>query len=150
MNSATVDPAAARFTGTVTCFVDDGTGDVAGLQLGSGAPLCSTAGTPRSFAVPADGHIADVKVAVDKETGGVGELVFIVKSNSTLVPSAIFSCGKKGGLGTSVLPKLSALARVDAGCKAVPVHTGRRLTQAVQALDPATLRWTVTTITVRR
>jgi hypothetical protein len=60
---ATFDGTLPRFVGSVTCYVDDATGDVVGLQLGPNAPLCSTAGTPRSFAVPADGYIADVKVA---------------------------------------------------------------------------------------
>lgn len=147
MNSATVDAAAARFTGIVTCYVDDATGDVAGLQLDSGAPLCSTAGTPRSFAVPADGYIANVKVAVDKETGAVGELVFFVKSNDTLLPSNVFSCGKKGGLAVSATPKLSALVSAGGLCKSVATK-GRRLNQAINLLDPASLRWNVTTVTV--
>ena len=42
---ATVDASLPRFTGDVTCFVDDTTGDVVGLQLGSSAPQCSTAAT---------------------------------------------------------------------------------------------------------
>ena len=33
--NVTVDPTATRFTGTVTCFVDDGSGDVVGLQFGT-------------------------------------------------------------------------------------------------------------------
>ena len=125
---ATFDGTLPRFVGSVTCYVDDATGDVVGLQLGSDAPLCSTAGTPRSFAVPADGYIADVKVAVDKETDLIGELVFVVKSNSSLVPTDVISCGKKGGLPVSVTPKASALSSVGAACK--PVSQGRRLQQA--------------------
>ena len=54
-SGAAVDAAAPRFTGTVTCFIDEATGDVVGLQLGNQPPLCSTAGTPRSFVVPANG-----------------------------------------------------------------------------------------------
>ena len=144
---ATFDGTLPRFVGSVTCYVDDATGDVAGLQLDSGAPLCSTAGTPRSFAVPADGYIANVKVAVDKETGAVGELVFFVKSNDTLLPSNVFSCGKKGGLAVSATPKLSALVSAGGLCKSVATK-GRRLNQAINLLDPASLRWNVTTVTV--
>jgi hypothetical protein len=142
---ATVDATLPRFTGDVTCYVDDATGDVVGLQFGSSAPLCSTAGTPRTFAVPADGYVADVKVAVDKETGLLGELVFIVKSNSSLSPTAVFSCGTKGGLPVSVTPKASALSSVSAACK--PVSQGRRLHQVSGlALDPASLSVVVTTV----
>lgn len=149
LKPATVDAAAPRYTGTVTCFVDDATGDVAGLQLGTAPALCSATGTAHSFVVPADGYIADVKVAVDKATGLVGELVFVVASNSKLTPAQVFSCGKKGGLAVSVTPKLSAVSSVGAGCKAAPAG-GRRLTQAIQLLDPTAMTWTVTTVKVCR
>jgi hypothetical protein len=150
---ATVDATLPRFTGDVTCYVDDATGDVVGLQFGSSAPLCSTAGTPRSFAVPADGYIADVKVVVDKANGLVGQLAFVVKSNASLVPTNVVTCGTRGGVGVSVMPKLAALASLTAACAAPPA-AGRRLAQATgqaQALaqsfiDPTTLRATVTTI----
>jgi len=143
---ATVDATLPRFTGDVTCYVDDATGDVVGLQLGSSAPLCSTAGTPRSFAVPADGYIADVKVVVDKATGLVGELAFVVKSNASLVPTNVVTCGTRGGVGVSVMPKLAALAGVTATCK--PAQSGRRLHQAAPglAIDPAALSVSVTTV----
>jgi len=130
----------------VTCYVDDATGDVVGLQFGSSAPLCSTAGTPHSFAVPADGYIADVKVVVDKATGLVGELAFIVKSSASLVPINVVTCGTRGGVGVSVMPKLAALAGVTATCK--PAQSGRRLHQAAPglAIDPAALSVFVTTV----
>ena len=137
-----VDPAALRFTGTVTCFVDDATGDVAGLQLGTAPPLCSTAGTRRSFAVPSDSYVSDLKVAVDKDTGLVGEFVFTVKSNNTLKPTTVFSCGKKGGLPVSVVPKMSALASVSGGCKA----PGLSIDPAALTIDPAALSVGVTTV----
>lgn len=140
--AVTVDPAALRFTGTVSCFVDEGTGDVAGLQLGTAPPLCSTTGTRRSFSVPADSYIADFKVAVDKATDLVGELVFVVKSNSSLTPTAVFSCGKKGGLPVSVTPKLSALGSVSATCKSAP--SGGAAVGAL-VLDPSALSVVVTT-----
>ena len=144
---ATVDATLPRFTGDVTCYVDDATGDVVGLQFGSSAPLCSTAATPRSFAVPADGYIADVKVVVDKATGLVGELAFIVKSSASLVPTNVVTCGTRGGVGVSVMPKLAALAGVTASCK--PAQSGRRLHQAGGsglALDPVSLSVTATTV----
>ena len=143
---ATVDATLPRFTGDVTCYVEDATGDVVGLQLGSSAPLCSTAGTPRSFAVPADGYIADVKVVVDKATGLVGGLTFVVKSNASLVPTNVVTCGTHGGVGVSVMPKLAALAGVTATCK--PAQSGRRLHQAGGsglALDPVSLSVVATT-----
>ena len=119
---ATVDATLPRFTGDVTCYVDDATGDVVGLQFGFSAPLCSSAGTPRRFAVPADGYIADVKVVVDKATGLVGELTFVVKSNASLVPTNVVTCGTRGGVGVSVMPKLAALAGMTASCK--PAQSG--------------------------
>ena len=141
---ATVDATLPRFTGDVTCYVDDATGDVVGLQLGSSAPLCSTDGTPRSFAVPADGYIADVKVLVDKATGLVGQLAFIVKSNASLVPTNVVTCGTvAGGLPVPLMPKLAALASLNAAC-APPRAAGRRLAQATSFIDPATVRVTVT------
>ena len=144
---ATVDATLPRFVGGATCYVDDATGDVVGLQFGSSAPLCSTAGTPRTFAVPTDGYIADVKVAVDKATGLVGELAFVVKSNASLVPNNVVTCGTHGGVGVSVMPKLAALAGVTASCK--PAHSGRRLHQAGGsglALDPVSLSVVATTV----
>ena len=136
---ATVDAMLPRFVGTVTCYVDDATGDVVGLQLGSSAPLCSTAGAPRSFTVPADGYIADIKVAVDKATGLVGELAFVVKSNASMVPTNVVTCGTRGGLGVSVMPKLAALAGAMApACKCTPADR--------PVLDPAGLNGRVTTI----
>ena len=144
---ATVDATLPRFTGDVTCYVDDATGDVVGLQLGSSAPLCSTAGTPRTFAVPTDGYIADVKVVVDKATGLVGELTFVVKSNASLVPTNVVTCGTHAGVGVSAMPKLAALAGVTAACK--PAQSGRRLHQAGGsglALDPVSLSVTATTV----
>lgn len=103
-------------------------------------------GDARAFTVPADGYIAGVKVAVDAKTGLIGELLFIVKSNTTLVPTNVVSCGAKVGLGFAVTPALSAVARVSEACRAVP--PGRRLRQASTglALDPATLSVTVTTV----
>ena len=145
---ATFDGTLPRFVGSVTCYVDDATGDVVGLQLGSDAPLCSTAGQTRTFAVPADGYISDVKVAVDKATELVGGLAFVVKSNASMVPTNIVTCGTHGGVGVSVMPKLSALAGVTAACK--PAQSGRRLHQAggsgLAALDPASLGVTATTV----
>jgi hypothetical protein len=147
---ATVDATLPRFTGDVTCYMDDATGDVVGLQLGSApalcgsAPaLCSTAGTPRTFAVPADGYIADVKVVVDKATGLVGELAFIVKSNASLVPTNVVTCGTHGGVGVSVMPKLSALAGLTASCK--PAQSGPQAALGL-AIDPAALSVSVTTV----
>ena len=148
---ATVDATLPRFTGDVTCYVDDATGDVVGLKLGSSAPLCSTAGTARSFNVPHeghDGHIADVKVAVDKATGLVGGLTFVVKTNdSALIPTNVVTCGTRGGVGVSIMPKLAALAGVTASCKTA--QSGRRLHQAGGsglALDPVSLGVTATTV----
>ena len=147
---ATVDATLPRFTGDVTCYVEDATGDVVGLQFGSSAPLCSTAGTARSFNVPHeghDGHIADVKVAVDKATGLVGGLTFVVKTNdSALIPTNVVTCGTRGGVGVSVMPKLAALAGVTASCK--PAQSGRRLHQAATglAIDPAALSVAATTV----
>ena len=141
---ATVDATLPRFTGDVTCYVDDATGDVVGLQLGSSAPLCSTAGTPRSFAVPTDGYIADVKVAVDKATGLVGGLTFVVKTNdSALIPTNIVTCGTRGGVSVSIMPKLAALAGVTATCK--PAQSGPQAALGL-VLDPTALTVAATTV----
>ena len=145
---AVVDGTLPRFAGaSVTCYVDPATGDVVGLALGSSPPLCSTAGTPRSFAVPADGYISAVKVTVDKATGLVGEMAFVVKSNSSLIPTNVVTCGAHGGVGVNVMPKAAALASVAATCK--PAQTGRRrLHQAAPglAIDPASLTVAATTV----
>jgi hypothetical protein len=101
--------------------------------------------------VPTDGYIADVKVVVDKATGLVGEMAFVVKSDASLVPTNVVTCGTHGGVGVSVMPKLAALAGVTAACK--PAQSGRRLHQlggSGVALDPVSLNVTVTTVTPYR
>ena len=116
--------------------MDDATGDVVGLQLGADAPLCSTAGAPRSFVVADDGYIASLRVAVDVATGLVGELSFVVKSNSSLVPTNYVTCGTQGGVGVLVTPPLSWVSSVTAGCKKTTTSDG----QASLAIDAPTLK----------
>ena len=149
LGGATVNGTLPRFVGDVTCYVVEATGDVVGLQVGSTTPLFSTAGKPRTFAVPADGYISDVKVAVDKATGLVGELAFIVKSNASMVLTNIVTCGTHGGVGVSVMPKLSALSSVGAACVGSSSSgLNRRLHQYANglAINPATLNVVATTI----
>ena len=141
----TKDTTLARFTGAVTCYLDDATGDVVGLQFGSADPLCTNAGTTRSFTVPADGYISSMKVAVDPKTDWVGQVAFVVKSNSSLVPTNIVTCGSRGAVGVDVMPKLTALASVSGACRPASA-AGRRLAQSTVGLDPASLKVTVTSI----
>ena len=126
--SAVVDASAPPFSGTITCNVDDATGLVAGLQLGSAPALCSTSASPRSFDVPASSYVS-VKVAVDAATGLVGSMLFTVKSNPSLLPDAVISCGKRGGVPARLTPKFSALSSVTASCAPLPI-SGRRLADA--------------------
>lgn len=135
-DAATVDPAALKFRGEVTCFVDDATGLVAGLQVGASSPLCDVTKTARSFTVPADSYIASIKVAVAKNTSAVGQIVFTIKSNSTLLPTNVVSCGTAGGafVATPIMPALSAFASASATCSA---ETG--------FIDAVSLRVVVTT-----
>lgn len=146
-SATTFDASAPRFVGRVVCFLDDATGDVVGLQMGWAPPLCSR-GTPRSFAVPSDAYLADIKVAVDKETDQIGELVFIVKTNGSPTPTSIFSCGKKGGLPVTITPPMSAVSRVSAACK--PASQGGRRRRLAQgsglALDPGALSVVATAV----
>ena len=142
-----VDPAAPKFTGSITCYVDDATGLVAGLQLGAAPVLCSSAGAKRAFAVPADGYVSNVKVAVDPKTGLVGQMLFTVKSNSSLLPTNVVTCGTVAGAPVSILPKLSALSTLSATCAPAPAGpAGRRLAQAAPFIAPGSLRATVTTL----
>ena len=137
----------SRFTGTVTCYVDDATGDVVGLQFGAAPALCTNAGVPRSFVVPADGYIADMKIAVDPKTALIGEAAFVVKSNSSLLPTNVVTCGKKGLLGANVLPKMTAFSSATGACRPAAGSNGRRLSQGgVVGLDPRSLRVNVTTV----
>lgn len=144
-----VDAAAARFAGQITCYDDPATGDVVGLRLGAAeAPLCSSAGTPRSFDIAADEYVAAFTVSVDKATGLVGSLTFVIKSDASKLAARIVSCGTQGvGLGADIMPPLSALSAVSATCK--PIASGRRRLQQAPglAIDPASLSVTVTTLT---
>ena len=99
---------------------------------------------------PPPSYIAALAIAVDKRTQGIGELVFKVKSNSSLLPIQIVSCGTQGGLPVDVMPKLTALATNASA------STGRRRLHAAGmsatclpsgALDPASLGMSVTTPT---
>ena len=127
--------------------MDDTTGDVVGLQFGTAPVLCTNAGVPRSFVVPADGYIADMKIAVDPKTALIGEAAFIVKSNSSLVPTNVVTCGKRGLFGANVLHKLTAFSSATGACRAAAGPNGRRLSQGgVVGLDPRSLRVNVTTV----
>jgi NAD(P)-dependent dehydrogenase (short-subunit alcohol dehydrogenase family) len=141
----TKDTTLARFTGAVTCYLDAATGDVVGLQFGSADPLCTNSGTTRAFTVPADGYISSMKVAVDPKTDWVGQVAFVVKSNSSLVPTNIVTCGSRGAVGVDVMPKLTALASVSGACRPASA-AGRRLAQSTVGLDPASLKVNVTSI----
>jgi hypothetical protein len=141
----TTDATLARFTGTVTCYLDDATGDVVGLQFGFAAPLCTNTGTTRTFTVPADGYIASMKVAVDPKTDWIGQVAFTIKSNSSLAPTNVITCGSRGVVGVDVMPKLTALASVSGACRPASA-AGRRLAQSAVGLDPASLRISVTSI----
>ena len=141
-----VDPAAPKFTGSITCYVDDATGLVAGLQLGAAPALCSTAGAPRAFSVAADSYVSTVKVAVDPKTGLVGQMLFTVKSKSSLVPTNVVTCGTVAGVPVPLTPPLSALSSLSATCAPAPAGAaGRRLAQASSFIVPGSLRATVTT-----
>lgn len=144
--AAVVDPTAPKFTGTVTCYVNDA-GLVAGLQMGAAPALCSTAGAARSLSVPPDAHISSVKLAVDP-AGFVGQLVFTVKSNTSLVPTNIVTCGSKGGAPIPLTPALSALSSLTASCALLtPAAIGRRLEAApMEAMVAGTVRLTATTL----
>lgn len=84
-------------------------------------------------------YIADIKVAVDKTTSLIGEMVFVVKANDTkLVPSSIFSCGTQGGPAVSVVPPLGVVSSVGGSCAAVG---------AGLAIDPAAFSPIATTAT---
>ena len=141
----TKDTTLARFTGAVTCYLDAATGDVVGLQFGSADPLCTNSGTTRAFTVPADGYISSMKVAVDPKTDWVGQVAFVVKSNSSLVPTNVVTCGSRGAVGVDVMPKLTALASVSGACRPASA-AGRRLAQSTVGLDPASLKVNVTSI----
>ena len=127
--------------------MDDATGLVAGLQLGAAPALCSSAGTPHAISVAADSYVSDVKVAVDPKTGLVGQMLFMVKSNSSLLPTNVVSCGKVAGAPVSILPKLSALSTLSATCAPAPGGgAGRRLAQVTSFIAPGSLRATATTL----
>ena len=86
-----------------------------------------------------------MKVAVDPKTDWIGDVAFVVKSNSSLVPTNVITCGSRGVVGVDVMPKLTALASVSGACRPAS-SAGRRLTQSAVGLDPASLRLTVTSI----
>ena len=164
LRSATVNPAAPRFTGRVTCYVD-AVGDVTGLRLGTAPALCSPAGMPHAFVVAPDEYVASLKVAVNFKTGHVGELAFVVKPTPDSAAASVgggggvrvISCGTQGGVGVPVMPPLSALASATATCTPAAaaganplaaLKSGRRRLHAAPttAIDPASLAVVVTTL----
>jgi len=101
-------------------------------------PLCAR---------PHISYIADVKVAIDKATSRVGEMVFVVKTNDTkLLPASVFSCGtpslhgrrlaQLASVPISVMPPLTALSSMGGSCVSLGV--------AGLAIDPTGLAPTVT------
>lgn len=117
LNGVTVDESAPHIIGEVSCYIDANSGNVIGLQVGPrGKVLCSNAGTRRTFNVPANGYIANVKMAVDKENGLIGELAFTIKSDDAV---SLVTCGTAGGAPLSVTPPLSAVAAFSAGCQLI-------------------------------